>query len=81
MPTVSDIGGSRQHGEQWFACLQPGKHAATKYRGVFPGTVEARKRSWTLSVDCGTMPDLIRVDGELHWDPDTEMFQAHKASM
>lgn len=65
----------KAHGEQWQSCLRPGKHAATRYRGVFPGTVEALKRGWSVEGKGTKQPDLNRVYAQLEWNPDRELFE------
>jgi hypothetical protein len=53
-----------------------GKHAATRYWGVYPGTIEALKRGWTVKQGKQVSPDINRVMVELKWDPATESHQS-----
>jgi len=68
------IGRCKAHGEPRDQCFGTGRHASSTYWGVYPGTIEALKRGWTVESTRGVRPDLNRVHSELTWDPDTEQF-------
>jgi len=68
------IGRCRAHGEPRDQCFGEGRHSSTTYWGVYPGTVEALKRGWTLTSQGSVRPDLNRVMVDLTWDPATEQF-------
>lgn len=64
----------RTHGERRAECFGEGRHTATRYWGVYPGTVEALKRGWTYARAGREEPDINRVIVELTWDPDSEQY-------
>jgi hypothetical protein len=68
------IGRCKAHGEPRDQCLGAGRHAASTYWGVYPGTIEAVKRGWLIESKGVVRPDLNRVLMELEWDPATEQF-------
>lgn len=68
------IGRCKAHGEPRDQCFGTGRHSASTYWGVYPGTIEALKRGWTLESRGSVRPDLNRVLSELTWNPDTEQF-------
>jgi hypothetical protein len=68
------IGRCKAHGEPRDQCFGDGRHSATTYWGVYPGTIEALKRGWTIKSKGAIRPDLNRVLSDLTWDPDTEQF-------
>ena len=68
------IGRCKAHGEPRDQCLGAGRHAASVYWGVYPGTIEAVKRGWLIESKGAARPDLNRVLCELEWDPVTEQF-------
>jgi hypothetical protein len=68
------VGRCKAHGEPRDQCFGDGRHSATTYWGVYPGTIEALKRGWTIKVKGAVRPDLNRVLSELTWDPDSEQF-------
>lgn len=69
-----DIALCKTHGERRVECFGEGRHAATTYWGVHPGTVEALKRQWTYTRAGREEPDINRVIIELAWDPDSERY-------
>jgi hypothetical protein len=71
-----EIGLCHTHGERRSDCMGDGKHAATRYWGVYPGTIEALKRGWTVKQGKQVLPDINRVMVELEWDPATESHQS-----
>ena len=64
----------KTHGERRSECFREGRHAATTYWGVYPGTIEALKRGWTYKRAGQEMPDINRVIVELTWDPAAEQY-------
>jgi hypothetical protein len=68
------IGRCKAHGEPRDQCFGDGRHSATTYWGVYPGTIEALKRGWTIKSQGAIRPDLNRILSELTWDPYTEQF-------
>jgi hypothetical protein len=73
--TGCEIARCGTHGAQRRWCMDDGRHSTTRYWGVFPGTIEALKRGWTVKVGGRVVPDLNRVMLELDWDPSTEMYR------
>ena len=69
-----DIALCKTHGERRAECFGEGRHAATTYWGVYPGTVEALKRGWTYARAGRDEPDINRVIAELDWDPGSEQY-------
>lgn len=69
-----DIALCKTHGERRVECFGHGRHAATTYWGVYPGTVEALKRGWTYKRAGREEPDINRVIVELDWDPAAEQY-------
>lgn len=69
-----DIALCKTHGERRAECFGEGRHAATTYWGVYPGTVEALKRGWTYARAGRDEPDINRVIAELDWDPGPEQY-------
>jgi hypothetical protein len=68
------IGRCKADGELRDQCFGDGRHSATTYWGVYPGTIEALKRGWTIKSKGAIRPDLNRILSELTWDPYTEQF-------
>ena len=64
----------KNHGERRSECFGEGRHAATTYWGVYPGTVEALKRGWVSSRADREVPDINRVIVELTWDAASEQY-------
>lgn len=64
----------KTHGERRPECFGAGRHAATTYWGVYPGTIEALKRGWTYKRAGREMSDINRVIVELTWDPAAEQY-------
>ena len=69
-----DIALCKTHGERRTECFGEGRHGATTYWGVYPGTIEALKRGWTYDQAGREEPDINRVIVELDWDPVNERF-------
>ena len=69
-----DIALCKTHGERRTECFGEGRHGATTYWGVFPGTIEALKRGWTYKRAGREEPDINRVIVELGWDPLAEQY-------
>lgn len=69
-----DIALCKTHGERRAECFGDGRHAATTYWGVYPGTIEALKRGWTYKRAGREEPDINRVIVELDWDPASEQY-------
>jgi hypothetical protein len=69
-----DVARCAFHGQQFIACDGAGKHQPTTWRGVYPGTVEALKRGWTIERRGREHSDINRVLTELVWDSHTEMY-------
>jgi len=73
----------KAHGQQRNSCTGEGKCAASRFWGVYPGTVEALKRGWVKKLrpstsqigEFGREPDINRVVSELKWNPGTERFE------
>ena len=69
-----DISLCKTHGERRAECFGEGRHGATTYWGVYPGTIEALKRGWTSKHAGWEGPDINRVIVELGWDPEAEQY-------
>lgn len=69
-----DVGRCSVHGELRSQCGGVGRHGSTRYWGVYPGTIEALKRGWTIKRGKDSIPDINRVVVELVWDQATEQF-------
>lgn len=69
-----DIALCKTHGERRTECFGEGRHGATTFWGVFPGTIEALKRGWTYKRTGREEPDINRVIVELGWDPVAEQY-------
>lgn len=69
-----DIALCKTHGERRVECFGEGRHTATTYWGVYPGTVEALKRGWISKRAGREEPDINRVIVELDWDPEAEQY-------
>ena len=69
------IGLCKPHGMQRANCLHSGAHAATTFRGFYPGELEALHRGWTEVTFGEEHADIHRVMRELTWNPEKELFE------
>lgn len=72
--SACEIAVCKNHGERRSECFGEGRHGATTYWGVYPGTIEALKRGWVVSHGGREVPDINRVIVELTWEPASEQY-------